>query len=328
MEAQNTKIANLQVFISENCSEHEREIINFYWDFKNGEFVNTPTNVKNTFGISQVKLGKIIREQSELSFFIYCKSCNSYENRIANTRSNYLDLIKVPRRISYSFGFRCDYCIDQQREIAINERKKAHEKLEHKFEQAIEYKSWNNLTNFEREVLSSCIEMNFGPLKKKYCGPLGKESFIKLIIALEKIASQDLIQLIRNSRDNYITDYKYLTKLSEFKEEIKPPKKIKSSHVHTDVDTNELKFKLTINENQYHPDSPLHAGTVTFKERIVIESGVEYIFGLWNRANENLYLTMTPLENLEKAPQTKRISSQPKSIRQVMINYLNSLGAD
>ena len=48
-----------------------------------------------------------------------------------------------------------------------------------------------------------------------------------------------------------------------------------------DSETNELKFKLTINENQYHPDSPLHAGTVTFKERIVIEPGVEYIFGLW-----------------------------------------------
>jgi hypothetical protein len=37
---------------------------------------------------------------------------------------------------------------------------------------------------------------------------------------------------------------------------------------------------------------------------------------------------MTPLENLEKTPQTKRINSQPKSIRQVMIDYLNSLGAD
>ena len=38
MENQNTKIANLKVLISENCSEIEKEIINYYWEFK--EYVN------------------------------------------------------------------------------------------------------------------------------------------------------------------------------------------------------------------------------------------------------------------------------------------------
>lgn len=34
MENQNTKIANLKVLISENCSEIEKEVIDYYWEFK------------------------------------------------------------------------------------------------------------------------------------------------------------------------------------------------------------------------------------------------------------------------------------------------------
>ena len=170
--------------------------------------------------------------------------------------------------------------------------------------------------------------MNFTELGKKYWDQLGKESYIKLIRALEKNANENLILLFRNGPHNYIYAYEHLSYLTEFKDEIKPPKKIRPSYVQTNNESNELKFKLTINDNRYHPDSPLHAGTITFKERIVIEPGVEYIFGLWNRANENLYLTMTPLENLEKTATTKRLSSQPKSIQQVVGDYLNSLGID
>ena len=180
-----------------------------------------------------------------------------------------------------------------------------------KFEQALENKNWNNLNQFEREVLYDCLEMEFGQLKRKYGGQLGKLNFIKLIRALEKIYEQNLINLIRNNDNNFITYYQYLSKLKEFKEEIKVPKTNTPSSVKIDRESDELKFKLTINENQYHPDSPLHAGTVTFKKRIVIESGVEYIFGLWNRANDNLYLTMTPLENLEKQPKLKELASSP-----------------
>lgn len=322
MEDQNTKIANLQLFISDNCSEKDKEIINFYWKFKDTEFLNTPKQVRDTFAISQSVMRNIIETYSELSFYKHCESCNSYAKLKAFSITNYFVINHIKqKKNSICKRFKCDHCQQEECDEYTKE-------LILKQENAIKSKNWNNLNNFERQVLLSSLEMYFTELSKKYWSQLGEESFNILIKALEKIANENLILLFRNGPNNYIYAYEHLSYLREFKDEIKAPKKIKSSYVQTDVDTNELKFKLTINENQYHPDSPLHAGTVTFKERIVIEPGVEYIFGLWNRANENLYLTMTPLENLEKTPQTKRINSQPKSIRQVMIDYLNSLGAD
>jgi hypothetical protein len=328
MENQNEKIANLQVLISENCAKKEKEIINFYWEFKDTEFVNTPKQVKEVFEISKTDLTKIIATHSKISFYMYCESCNSFENQQVQSRTKYLEIIKAKRQRNHPFAYKCDHCERLEQKKVSKEKEEAHKKLLQEFDNAIESENWNNLTNFEREILSSCLEMNFHQLKKKYGGQLGKKSFIKLIRALEKIASQNLIHLIRNGRDNYINDYQHLARLTEFKDEIKVSKKITPSYGKTHNESNELKFKLTINEHQNHPDSPLHAGTVTFKERIVIEPGVEYIFGLWQRAHENLYLTMTPIENLEKLPIQKRISSQPISLREGITDYLNNLGID
>ena len=53
----------------------------------------------------------------------------------------------------------------------------------------------------------------------------------------------------------------------------------------------------------------------SFKERIVIEPGVEYIFGQWQRAKRNLYLTMIPIANLEKTPTQRRVSKLPISVK-------------
>ena len=60
MEDQNTKIANLQVFISEKCSEREKEIINYYWEFKENENFRYPKQVANTFGIGLTELRKLL----------------------------------------------------------------------------------------------------------------------------------------------------------------------------------------------------------------------------------------------------------------------------
>lgn len=328
MDTHYTKIANLKVLISQNCTDNEKEIINFYWEVKDTEIVNSPKKVTTTFGIDFTALKTIIKTHSEMSLYLFCEHCKSYEFQKINSSTNFNALTRLKRQRDSHLNFKCLHCTRLEEIKATIAKKEANEKFLQKFENAIECKNWNNLNNFERDVLSDCLEMNFSQLANKYGGVLGKEGFIKLIRALEKIASQYLIRLIRNSNDNYIASYQCFPKLFEFKEEIKVP--VKKSLVYNKMDTmgNELRFKLTINEHQYHPDSPMHAGTVTFKERIVIEPDVEYIFGLWQRAHENLYLTMTPLEKLQKLPIQKRINSQPVLLRQAMIDYLNNLGKD
>jgi len=322
MDVTNSIVTNLQLQILDNCAEKEKEIINFYWALKDLEFINTLKQVRDKFEILQTELSQIITKKSELSFYMYCKSCSSYEKQLASSRTRYNDIIKLKKQNSYT----CDHCTVLKLEKVYQEKLESKKKFIQKFEKAIEDKNWNNLSNYEREILIDCIQMDFTKLKQKHGGGNVKQSFIQLIRALEKINDQFLINLIRNKSTNYINEYQCLPRLSEFIDIIKPPKKNTDSYVKINNENNELRFKLTINENQQHPDSPLHAGTVTFKERIVIESGVEYIFGLWQRANENLYLTMTPLENLDKLPSQKRICDQPISLQKGISDFLSNLG--
>ena len=49
---------------------------------------------------------------------------------------------------------------------------------------------------------------------------------------------------------------------------------------------------------------------------------------MWQRAKENLYLTMIPIENFEKLPSQKRISNQPISLQKGITDFLNNLGKD
>lgn len=328
MENTNEIVTNLQLQIADNCTKKEKEIISFYWAFKDNKFENTLKQLKDRFKITQLELSKIIARQSEVSFYIHCESCNSYEKRLATSRTKYFEIIKLKKEKKYHLSFICNHCnkIEQQR--VTKEKEDAHKKFLQKFEKAIDDKNWNNLSNEEREMLIDCLQMDFTKLKQKHGGGFGNQSFINLIRILEKIANQNLILLIRNKRNNYIDSYQYLPRLSELIDEIKLPKKINENYVLIKKASNELRFKLTINDHQYHPDSPSYAGTVTFKERIIIEPGVEYIFGMWQRAKDNLYLTMTPIENLDKLPEQKRIGDQPISLQKGIKDFLNNLGKD
>jgi hypothetical protein len=58
-----------------------------------------------------------------------------------------------------------------------------------------------------------------------------------------------------------------------------------------------------INENQYHPISLTHAGTVTFKERIVVNLELN-IFWFYGKEHMKTCIA-TPLRKFKKSAQTK-----------------------
>lgn len=325
METANNKIANLKVEISENCTEKEIEIIKVYWELEEIKFVNTPKQIIEKFELSQRELSKLIASCSTLSFYVPCKNCNSYENHQAKSKTQFVELIKKAGINSRSI-FKCCDCILQEHEKLNLEKAKKQDELIQKFENAITDKNWRNLSKFEKGILVNCLTMNFKKLTNHYGNQLGQSQFILLIKALENIANQNLLLLERDRRTNYIVGFQKLERLSDFSEEIFVQEEISESSVEVDSETNELKFKLVINKNQYHPDSPTHAGTFTLKERIVLEPDVEYIYGFWPRANECLYVTMTPLKNLEKLPTQKRISDYPISLQTGIQDFLRNLG--
>ena len=221
----------------------------------------------------------------------------------------------------------CHHCIELKEKQLLLEGENKRKELIKKFSTAIENKNWKFLSNFEKILLGHCIEMNFPQLQKHYGDKLGQSQFYKLIRALENIEKQDLILLQRNSKNNYISSYQYVNELTAHKDEIIFIEKVgKENVVEIIKENNSIKIKLTVNKQQYHPDSPMFSGVIQFNERIVLEPDVDYIFGQWQRANDNMYLTLTPLEDLNKLPTQKRISDLPVPIQKVITDFLNNMG--
>jgi hypothetical protein len=323
MENQYENIANINLLISESCSEENKNIIKVYWEQESTELLNTPKLIKQRLNLSQSELSTIINTHSSISLYLLCENCNSYEKHKATSQSKFREIINLQKN-RYN-KYKCDYCKEEQRKQINLEEQQKKDELIRKLDKAVYNKNWENLSNFERAILGNCLEMNFNQLKHHYGRLLGQGNFYKLIRGLDAIENQDLIVLKRDSYNGYVKSYQIENRLREYKEEIVLIDEVSQSSVEIDSATNEIKFKLTINENQQHPDQPMYAGTVTFKERIVIEPGVEYIFGQWHRAKKNLYLTMIPIANLEKSPIQKRISKLPISLQKGVHDFLNNM---
>ncbi|WP_179317196.1 hypothetical protein [Winogradskyella undariae] len=320
MEHNYVKIKNIQLKIFKNCPKEHEQIIKLYWQFNDFKLINKPGELNKKFSISQSQLSHIITSYSSLSFYFFCENCNTYEKHIVKSQTGFKDLILYKSR-SYSYQ-KCDYCKLEEETASEIEKQKRIEELTLNSYDAIASKNWQNLSNFEKGVLSTCLKMNFNQVKTHYGKILGQSQFIKLIHALKNIENQGLLILEKDSRNDYIINYEYLEKLLDFKDEIDF---LEKSSISNNV-KNTIKLKLTINDKQNHPNSPMFSGIVNFKEKIVIEPDVDYIFGHWQRANNNMYLTLTPIADVEKLPEQKRISNLPISLRKGITNFLNNLG--
>ena len=305
MEDQNTKIANLRVQVSEKCTEREKSIIELYWKFNGLGFLNTAKSIMETFEISQSQLNKLISSFGLLLFSIPCGSCPKFDDFQVSSRSDFKSIINQALTSNPSSTYKCNFCISKEQEEAYLKNVQEQKKINENLEKAIEAQNWLHLSNFQKGMLCNCFKMNFVELKKHYRTILSSDKWILFIESLEAIESYNLLSIQRESTKNEIINFRYLDKLTSFKNEISIKEATTKSSFDMDIETNELKFRLTTNQDQHYPDSPSHSGTIIFNQKIVIEPGVEYIYGLWKRDNDNLYLTMIPIKNLERLPTYK-----------------------
>lgn len=318
MEKSHEKIANIKIQFSENCTELQNEIIQDYWEFKDYEFDNNPKKCKDKYKLTQFELSKIIRDFSSLFFYVKCDNCESFEKQEVKSITGLKSIVNQNKYI-------CHHCITEEYNekvrIETEKRKIANAKLT----DAIDNKNWKNLSKFELNVLIRCLEMNTSELKSYFWNSLGQKNFIKLIKALESIEKQNLIVLQRNRYNNYVTEHQYLSILKKYNDEIIDEFNNNESNAELNQVTNELKLKLTNNDAFNHPESPQYAGTIIFKERIIIEPNTEYVFGQWTRSDNNLFFSLVPLKSLEKQPIQESISKQPKLIKEIIGDFFKNM---
>ncbi|WP_299002187.1 hypothetical protein [uncultured Tenacibaculum sp.] len=325
MENQNKQIANIQLHLSENCSDLEKEILQTYWEFNESELVNNPKFIRDKYNLRQSELTKLYT-LAKLSFYAYCKNCSSYAHYEVNNHSVFLQLLQKLKN-SKRNQYKCREC-ENISEIKTKKKTiKSHEELLNKLEQAIENKNWKNLSNFEKALLKNSLTMPFANLKKHYENILGQSHYLKFIRALETLENHNLL-ILKKDPKGQIENHYYIPKLLKIKDQIITDKVHSKSKAYFNPETNELKLKLTINKEKFHPDSPLYAGTITFKKQIVINPDIEYIFAQWERANNNLYFTLIPISEFEKFPEQKPISKVPKILRQGIHEFFKNSGSN
>lgn len=335
MENLDERIANIQLKISDDISQEHIEILRKYWEFdEDFKLVNQPTPMRKAIGMSQKELIDLVVAHSSMSFYLFCPDCNSMELQNPNSQTQFRGCVSILKKSYYRF--KCKHCQsllfkqqEQQKILQEEERKRELKEKLKEYHLAIDERAWQNLSAFENGVLKHAIQLNdIAELKKYYFGK-GMQSYKMMFTALRILEAEKLVFLtMDNWNKNYIENYQYLPRLSAEYEFVQSNEQQNNtgSSVQMNNETKEIKFKLTVNKSQVHSDSPAHAGTVTFKEKIVIEPGEEYVFGLWNRSNEDLYLTMVPLENMENLPVQKRLQSLPIPIRKGVEDFLNSIG--
>lgn len=312
----NQSIANIQLHISEDCSNLEKETLHFHWKLNSQlDFINRAASTKKAYDLKDSEAVKILYNKSKLLFYLFCNSCNSYEKQSAKSQTEFLRLTTYP--------FKCNHCVNNERAIRKAEIQEFNrqQKLQKETAMLLSYqnKEWETIPYFEKSVLHKAIQLSFEELKKHFTTKKNSNVYWR---TLYKLNDLHIIDLIKND-EGYI-DAVFV--LEELKESFVFTKEEQKSKAQFNSETNELKLKLTINNEKFHPDSPLYAGTIIFKEQAVLKPNIEYIFGQWERANNNLYLTITPISEFEKRPTQKPISKLPKHIKQGVKEFLSNIG--
>jgi hypothetical protein len=180
MENQHENIANINLSISENCSEENKEIIQLYWEIENEGFKNPPSSIREKFDITQGELTKLNATYASLSLYLLCKNCCSYEKHITTSHSAYKTILSTHRN-SYPHPFNCEHCKNEHQKNLQLEFLRKKKELSEQINTAIDNKNWKNLSNFERGILVNCLVKNFNQLKHHYGRLLGQGNFYKLI---------------------------------------------------------------------------------------------------------------------------------------------------
>jgi len=313
------KIANLKILYRDSLSPSEKEIIEQYWKLDESFlFPIKPKTIKDKFDLTSKELRDLIAQNSKLEFYIFCPSCESYEQNIVSSQTGFREVLSY-----YNSRYRtskCDYCKQVEREALARERAELRQKEINKYKDAVKNKVWEELSDYDNEVLKSILDRGFD-VSYSYYGKDGKPGILKFIKSLRLLSSLNLLLLKYNFR-NYICDVEYLPQLEDvYDYEPKPLKKLE-----TVILNDEIRMLLPKAQESNHPNAPKFSGTVNFQEEIIIQSNMNYIFGMWQRANGDFYLTLIPEERLEAYPQIKRLSSYPKHIHEIMQDYLNSMG--
>jgi len=338
---ENLPLKSKDIVIDQDCPKILVEPIQMYWDLNSKfKFNNKPIQILQKFDLKYKDL-QTMKKHSKLECEIYCHSCESPKTLRITTQTEFGELIRDYNR---NHLIKCKECSAREEAEKLRElkatQKKEFEEFNPKHLQAIINRAWKNLNSYEFNVFKDALKCDdVLNLRKQHHSkfPRSSSEYKRLDAALRKIAKYNLLLLFYNDdKKTTIVEYYFSLGLGgvdfAYEPEEKQKKKVTSTgqSYSKDNSTNSpyIKLRLTKNSTNQHPDSPLYAGTVTFKNKIVIEPHLKYAFAQWERSNNELYFTLIPTVDLEHLPEQKRLEQEPQRLQKVITEFFNEIGND
>lgn len=184
--------------------------------------------------------------------------------------------------------------------------------------EAIVEESWTLLNNLELNILKGMLSFqDFKAFTKSEHPKYEKKFFWRTIFRLDSLF---LIHLIKNS-NNSITDYKFLPNLKESVDllKLKPHKRLANQPL------DKLSFRLAKNRTLNEYDETIYSGIITFKQEITITPNTKYSYGVWEKENGDMHISIISLDELKNTPKQSRIECEPVHIQEVIKEYFRAI---
>jgi len=296
----------LKTDLNKNIDDWTKYIINSYWEFENGDFINTPTDLRNKFDISQHHLNKVVKDNSTTTLFLgKCIECNKNIESIETSQS------AVKKKIEDNI-FLCSDCLNKLNNKLSNytfSRKREYLKT-----YVIEKKLWLMLTPTELDILTmiSTYDNYFDFFRKVL-----KPNYNKIYPIIERLNKIALIE--REQDNNGNTQYVVLPEIKKIlNKNVKVIDDINIKTTNKSTIISDLSLNIPLNYNRRNTSQPHLMTIMSFDKDILIEKDKKYICSVWKNEDGSIDFKLTQLSKLENKNSYNNNKSKPKHISEII----------
>ncbi|WFO15833.1 hypothetical protein M601_019235 [Cellulophaga baltica 4] len=298
----------IKLVLKENLSQLELEISQRYWFLVNSVFKEKPTQIAKSLKLTTSKVSKVAMKSGYLEITSVCFQCKTIRAYTVHTQSKFKE-IAAPLHV-------CHVCKDEAQKIRLKKQRAEAERIIEnrniKFSKARAHETWKQFSTQEFAVILKMLEAtSMNELLWKVIQNDKKNWSI-----LYKTDKYGLTDLVKDERDYIVNVFfldnlkdEILTYLQENKKEEKP---ISGNGMHP-----ELGFRLVKNHRVRSEDDSPYYGDVSFDRDTIIKANTLYAYSLWRRENGDMWLSITPSDNILKSKNHPRPNG-PQHIKDII----------
>ncbi|AOW10472.1 hypothetical protein [Flavobacterium gilvum] len=312
-----------EIYIDEDLDIKSKTILNDYWIIDEGNFLNKPAKIVQTYDITLGELTKLVKKHSccEITHG-NCRECKEVMMEKVAAQTVYMSSM----RNKIHTCSKCQIELRKKAEKQYQDRLEEIRKMQRlNFEIALIDKKWTELPANELSMLYSLIQNK--TKKNIYANVFKGNCFDKTMWNyVKKFENLGFLNVIRDG--NSVVEFEFDERINEVIKNLFLKKTDADLYSDSSV-SNILRFSLTKKEYKKTDRDPDYGGIFTLPGDIILKANTRYIFGGWTLTDGSINLSFTPLADLQKSNVTQEnIENEPQLIGDIVKNMFNEIRDD